>query len=138
MLLPDEPERSITSSGRALLAVPQSWAFAVKAPQLWSSLPEDLRLAESVTSFSPINFSTLFILYVLFFMSPLIVFIVIILCCHLLLCSFILYYCNCSTSYTSVQSIGQLAANFICFSDGILSVFRFYSSLYFFKLPHFA
>ncbi|XP_049433673.1 uncharacterized protein LOC125889671 [Epinephelus fuscoguttatus] len=55
MLLPCEPGRSLRSSDRALLAVLQSWlktkgdeAFAVKAPQLWNSMPEDQRLSESI------------------------------------------------------------------------------------------
>lgn len=50
------PERSLRSSVRNLLAVPKTLpktkgdqAFSVRAPQLWKSLPEDLRLAQSVT-----------------------------------------------------------------------------------------
>ena len=58
LLLPYEPERCLRSTGTALLMVPRSRlitkgdrAFAVRAPQLWNSLPSDLRQASSVTSF---------------------------------------------------------------------------------------
>uniref|UniRef100_A0A672YDQ4 Reverse transcriptase domain-containing protein n=1 Tax=Sphaeramia orbicularis TaxID=375764 RepID=A0A672YDQ4_9TELE len=58
MLVDYEPARSLRSSGRGLLAVPKSRlkskgdrAFSIRAPQLWNGLPEEIRLAESVTSF---------------------------------------------------------------------------------------
>ena len=58
MLTPYEPARSLRSSGGALLAVPKSRlkskgdrAFSIRAPRLWNDLPEEIRLAESVTSF---------------------------------------------------------------------------------------
>ena len=58
MLIDYEPARSLRSSGGGLLAVPR-WrlklkgdrAFSVRAPRLWNGLPEEIRLAESVTSF---------------------------------------------------------------------------------------
>jgi len=58
LLTPYEPPCSLRSSGRSLLAVPKSRlrtkgdrAFSVRAPQLWNNLPEEIRLASSVTSF---------------------------------------------------------------------------------------
>ena len=58
MLTPYEPVRSLRSSGGGLLAVPKSrlkskgdQAFSVIAPRLWNDLPEEIRLAESVTFF---------------------------------------------------------------------------------------
>lgn len=66
-LLPYESGCSLRSSGRALLVVPESRlktkgdrAFAVKALQLWNSLPTDLRLAQSVTSFKSLLETSLF------------------------------------------------------------------------------
>ncbi|KAF7651423.1 hypothetical protein LDENG_00111240, partial [Lucifuga dentata] len=58
MLTPYESVRSLRSSGGTLLAVPK-WrlkskgdrAFAIRAPQLWNDLPEEIRLADSVPSF---------------------------------------------------------------------------------------
>ncbi|KAF7642022.1 hypothetical protein LDENG_00266100, partial [Lucifuga dentata] len=53
-----EPDHCLRSSGRNLLIVPESHlvtkgdgAFAVRAPKLWISLPEEVRLAKSVSSF---------------------------------------------------------------------------------------
>ena len=58
LLKPYEPGRCLRSSGRTLLATPTARlvtkgdrAFSVRAPQLWNSLPEDLRLADTVHSF---------------------------------------------------------------------------------------
>ncbi|KAF7647122.1 hypothetical protein LDENG_00177200, partial [Lucifuga dentata] len=58
LLSPHEPDRCLRSSGRNLLTVPESHlvtkgdqTFAVRAPKLWKSLPEELRLAKSVPSF---------------------------------------------------------------------------------------
>ena len=58
LLVPYEPDRCLRSSSGALLKVPKSHlvtrgdrAFAVRAPQLWNSLPGDLRQANSVSSF---------------------------------------------------------------------------------------
>ena len=58
MLTPYEPDRSLRSSGRALLHVPKTRlltrgdrAFAARAPRLWNALPGDLRQADSVSSF---------------------------------------------------------------------------------------
>ena len=58
LLTPYEPDRCLRSSSRALLMVPKSrlvtkgdQAFAVRAPRLWTSLPRDLRQANSVSSF---------------------------------------------------------------------------------------
>jgi len=50
--------RSLRSSGETLLAVPK-WrltskgdrAFGIRAPRLWNDLPEEIRLAESLTYF---------------------------------------------------------------------------------------
>ncbi|KAF7649266.1 hypothetical protein LDENG_00144190, partial [Lucifuga dentata] len=53
-----KPDGSLRSSDRNLLVVPKSHlvtkgnrASAIRAPRLWNSLPEDLRLAHSVSSF---------------------------------------------------------------------------------------
>ncbi|KAF7645912.1 hypothetical protein LDENG_00196260 [Lucifuga dentata] len=53
-----KPDRCLRSSDRNLLVVPKSRlvtkgdrAFAIHAPRLWNSLPEDLRLAHSVSFF---------------------------------------------------------------------------------------
>ena len=61
LLTPYEPDRHLRSSSRALLMVPKSRlvskgdrAFAVRAPQLWNSVPGDLRQANSVSSFKSI------------------------------------------------------------------------------------
>ncbi|KAF7660761.1 hypothetical protein LDENG_00275780, partial [Lucifuga dentata] len=50
--------RSLRSSGSNLLRITKSnlrtkgdQAFAVRAPKLWNDLPEDLRLAKSVSVF---------------------------------------------------------------------------------------
>ncbi|KAF7644272.1 hypothetical protein LDENG_00224820, partial [Lucifuga dentata] len=58
LLSPYEPDGCLRFSGRNLLTVPESHlvtkgdrAFAVRAPKLWNSLPEKLRLAKSVSSF---------------------------------------------------------------------------------------
>jgi len=58
MLIPYEPHCSLRSSGGTFLAVLMSTltsrgdrAFAVRAPRLLNHLPEQIRLAESVTSF---------------------------------------------------------------------------------------
>ncbi len=58
LLSPHEPDCCIRSSSKALLSVPKSClaskddrAFTVRAPQLWNSLPGDLRQATSVSSF---------------------------------------------------------------------------------------
>ncbi len=57
-LTPYEPSSSLRSSGRSLLVVPKwklkskgGWAFSTKAAKLWNGLPEEIRHAESVTSF---------------------------------------------------------------------------------------
>lgn len=56
LLLPYGPECSLRPSDKALLAVQSSpsskgdWASTVRTLELWNSLPEDLRLTESVTS----------------------------------------------------------------------------------------
>ena len=57
------------SSGRGFLVVPKSrlvtkdeQAFAVWAPQLWGSLPENLRQAQSVSSFKTLLKSKILIL----------------------------------------------------------------------------
>ena len=59
MLNPYEPVRSLRSLGGALLAVPKlrlkskgDRAFAIRTPQLWNDVPEEIRLAETVTSFN--------------------------------------------------------------------------------------
>lgn len=58
LLKPYVPDRNLRSSDSALLVVPKSRlitkgdrAFSIKAPRLWNSLPKDLRLASSVTTF---------------------------------------------------------------------------------------
>ncbi|KAF7660645.1 hypothetical protein LDENG_00278370 [Lucifuga dentata] len=58
MLTPYEPVSSLRSSGGILLAVPKSRlkskddrAFAIRALLLWNDLPEEIRLADSVSSF---------------------------------------------------------------------------------------
>ncbi|KAF7641396.1 hypothetical protein LDENG_00282490 [Lucifuga dentata] len=58
MLTPYEPVCSLSSSGGTLLAVPKSRlkskgdrAFAIRALLLWNDLPEEIRLADSVSSF---------------------------------------------------------------------------------------
>ncbi|KAF7646179.1 hypothetical protein LDENG_00192110, partial [Lucifuga dentata] len=58
MLIPYEPARSLRSSGSNLFTIASSnlktkgdRAFAVRAPKLWNDLPEDLRLAKSVSAF---------------------------------------------------------------------------------------
>ncbi|KAF7660241.1 hypothetical protein LDENG_00285960 [Lucifuga dentata] len=58
MLTPYEPVRSLKSLGGTLLAVPKSrlkskgdCAFAIRALLLWNDLPEEIRLADSVSSF---------------------------------------------------------------------------------------
>ena len=53
-----EPGRTLRSSGRGLLkeypkatlATRGDRAFSVKAPKLWNSLPEELRLTKSLSS----------------------------------------------------------------------------------------
>ena len=59
LLLLYEPEHCLRFAGTALLMVPRSRlitkgdrAFAVHAPQLWNSLPSDLRQASPVASFN--------------------------------------------------------------------------------------
>lgn len=58
LLTPYEPEHSLGSSGRVLLVIPGALlemkgdrAVALMAPRLWNKLPEELRLAKSVSSF---------------------------------------------------------------------------------------
>ncbi|KAF7642200.1 hypothetical protein LDENG_00262640 [Lucifuga dentata] len=58
MLTPYEPVCSLRSSGGTILAVPKSRvkckgdrAFAIRALLLWNDLPEEIRLADSVSSF---------------------------------------------------------------------------------------
>ena len=58
LLTPYTPIRNLRSSSGNLLAVPKSRlksrgdaAFAVRAPRLWNDLPEELRLANSLSSF---------------------------------------------------------------------------------------
>ncbi|KAF7657954.1 hypothetical protein LDENG_00020060 [Lucifuga dentata] len=58
MLIPYELARSLRSSGSNLLTIANSnlktkgdQAFAVRAPNLWNDLPEDLRHAKSVSAF---------------------------------------------------------------------------------------
>ncbi|KAF7641110.1 hypothetical protein LDENG_00293840 [Lucifuga dentata] len=58
MLTPYEPVCSLISSGGTLLAVPKSRlkskgdrAFAIRALLLWNDLPEEIMLADSVSSF---------------------------------------------------------------------------------------
>ena len=59
MVKPYEPSRTLRSSGRGLLkehdkatlVTRGDRAFSVKAPKLWNSLPEELRLTKSLTSF---------------------------------------------------------------------------------------
>lgn len=58
MLTQYEPVHSLSSSGGALLAVPKlrlkskgDHTFAIRTFGLWNNLPEEIRLAESVTSF---------------------------------------------------------------------------------------
>ncbi|KAF7643078.1 hypothetical protein LDENG_00244710, partial [Lucifuga dentata] len=58
MLTPYEPVRSLRSLGGTLLAVPKSrlkskgdHAFAIRALLLWNDLSEEIRLADSVSSF---------------------------------------------------------------------------------------
>jgi len=56
------PSSLRTSAGTgSLLAIPKSRlkskgdrAFAIRTPRLWNDLPEEIRLAESVTSFESI------------------------------------------------------------------------------------
>ena len=57
-LTPYSSKRPLRSSHRHMLAVPHSWkkkardrAFSVAAPQLWNSLLEAIRQAESVDAF---------------------------------------------------------------------------------------
>jgi len=57
LVIPYEPSRSLRSSGRGLLSVPESRmqskgdrALAIRAPRLWNNLPEDIRLSESESS----------------------------------------------------------------------------------------
>ena len=57
LLLPYKPDRCLRSAGTALLMVPRSClvtkgdqTFAVCAPQLWNSLPGDLRQVSSMAS----------------------------------------------------------------------------------------
>ncbi|KAF7659581.1 hypothetical protein LDENG_00296360, partial [Lucifuga dentata] len=57
MLTSYEPARSVRSSGSNLLTITNfnlktkgDWGFAVRAP-IWNDLPEDLRLAKSVSAF---------------------------------------------------------------------------------------
>ncbi|XP_041848233.1 uncharacterized protein LOC121644403 [Melanotaenia boesemani] len=58
MLSPYVPGRCLHSSGQSLLTVPPSRlltrgdrAFSVRAPKLWNSLPEELRAANTVSTF---------------------------------------------------------------------------------------
>ncbi|KAF7647893.1 hypothetical protein LDENG_00164970, partial [Lucifuga dentata] len=56
MLIFYEPACSLRSSGSNLLTIANSKtksdrAFALRAPKLWNDLPEDLRLAKSVSAF---------------------------------------------------------------------------------------
>ena len=58
LLTPYKPDRRLRSNSKALLEVPKSRlvtkgdrAFAVQAPRLWNSLPEHVRLANSLSSF---------------------------------------------------------------------------------------
>ncbi|KAF7654724.1 hypothetical protein LDENG_00065570 [Lucifuga dentata] len=57
MLIPYEPACSLRSSDSNLLTIANSnlktkgGVFAFRAPKLWNDLPEDLRLAKSVSAF---------------------------------------------------------------------------------------
>ena len=58
LLVPYRPTRTLRSAGKGLLTIPESRlaskgdrSFSVLAPKLWNELPEELRLADSVTHF---------------------------------------------------------------------------------------
>ncbi len=58
LITPYEPRRALRSTGSALLCVPRHnlerygrRSFSCAGPVLWNSLPEDMRLADSLNSF---------------------------------------------------------------------------------------
>jgi len=57
MIEPYEPTRTLRTSGRGLLQVPRvrtkqdEAAFQFYAPKIWTSLPEDVRQASTLTMF---------------------------------------------------------------------------------------
>ncbi|KAF7659907.1 hypothetical protein LDENG_00291120 [Lucifuga dentata] len=58
MLTSYEPARSLRSSGSSLLTITKSnlktkgdRAFMIRVPKVWNDLPEDLKLAKSVSAF---------------------------------------------------------------------------------------
>ena len=58
LITPYEPRRALRSTGSALLCVPRhnlerygQRSFSCAGPVLWNSLPEDMRLADSLNSF---------------------------------------------------------------------------------------
>ena len=68
MLVPYCPTRTLRSSGKDLLTIPESQLaatgdryFTVLAPKLWNALPEQIRLADLVTFFNSLIKTHLFI-----------------------------------------------------------------------------
>ena len=58
LIMPYQPRRALRSAGSALLCVPRHnlecygrRSFSCAGPVLWNSLPEDMRLADSLNSF---------------------------------------------------------------------------------------
>src|SRR4029434_10014908 len=71
------PSRSMRSSGTELLTVPKARtkrhgeaAFSFYAPSLWSTLPEDLRMAETVETFKRARLASRLSFSVIFYICP--------------------------------------------------------------------